>query len=314
MSFQKPLTFTPLFMERVWGGRKLATRLGKAIPADVPIGESWELVDREDEQSIVTSGPFAGTTLHELWTGRREAVFGAGLPDSPRFPLLAKILDAREKLSVQVHPPAHRAVELKGEPKTEMWYLLDAEPDAELFAGFRRGTTRESFQQALGQHRVAELLHRVPVKTGDAMFIPSGRCHAIGTGCLIVEIQQNSDTTYRVYDWERTGLDGRPRELHIRESLASIDFTDHEPALAQPTGETVVSCAEFHVERWQLAAPRTDASDGGVIFTVLGGEVEYAGSRFVPGDFFILPAAATDRTLVPAAVDTFLLRTTIPRR
>ena len=314
MKVPTPLSFRPLFMERVWGGDRLATMPGKGAPAGAPIGESWELVDREDAQSVVARGPHAGVTLHELWTKFRAEVFGTALPDSPRFPLLAKILDAQDTLSVQVHPPAEMAAELKGEPKTEMWYLLDATKDAALYAGFRRGTTRAEFESALENGGVTELLHRVPVRAGDAMFIPSGRCHAIGAGCLIVEIQQNSDTTYRVFDWNRTGLDGKPRALHIAESLASIDFADHEPALAQPAGETVVSCPLFQVERWTLAAPRTDTSTEGVIFTVLSGGVECAGDRFSPGEFFILPAAASRRTLTPTAPDTSLLRTTIPHR
>jgi len=314
MPFTKPLSFRPLFMERVWGGDRLAAMPGKHPPGGVPIGESWELVDRPDAQSVVARGPLIGTTLHELWTVFRKDIFGAGVPDSPRFPLLAKILDAREKLSVQVHPPAAKAAELKGEPKSEMWYLLDAAEGSELFAGFRRGTTRADFEQALGEGRVAELLHRVPVRAGDAMFIPSGRCHAIGAGCFVVEIQQNSDTTYRVFDWNRTGLDGKPRALHLAESLASIDFADHEPALAQPAGETIVSCPEFHVERWQLATPRADTSRDGVIFTVLSGEVECGGERFQRGEFFLLPAKASARTLTPAAQSTAVLCTTIPSR
>ena len=313
MPFTAPLSFRPLFMERVWGGNALAEMPGKGAPAGKPIGESWELVDREDAQSVVARGPFIGTTLHELWTVFRKDVFGAGVPDSPRFPLLAKILDAQDTLSVQVHPPAHKAAELHGEPKTEMWYLLDAAKDAALFAGFRHGTTRARFEQALAEGRAEELLHRLPVRAGDAMFIPSGRCHAIGAGCLIVEIQQNSDTTYRVFDWNRTGLDGKPRALHLAESLASIDFRDHEPALAQPSGETVVSCPLFYVERWTLNAPRADTSSDGVIFTVLGGAVECAGEKFARGEFFVLPAGASDRTLAPTAPDTSLLRTTIPR-
>ena len=314
MPFQTPLAFRPLFMERVWGGDRLAKMSGKGAPTGAPIGESWELVDREDEQSVVARGPHAGVTLHELWTKFRPEVFGTDVPDSPRFPLLAKVLDAQDTLSVQVHPPAHMAAELRGEPKTEMWYLLDATKDAALYAGFRRGTTRADFERALADGHAADLLHRVPVRAGDAMFIPSGRCHAIGAGCLIVEIQQNSDTTYRVFDWNRTGLDGKPRALHIAESLASIDFADHEPALAQPSGETIVSCPLFQVARWPLSAPRTDTGDDGVIFTILSGGVECAGEKILPGEFFLLPAAARDRTLTPTEPDTSLLRTTIPRR
>ncbi len=301
-------------MERVWGGQLLAEMPGKGAPAGAPIGESWEIVDRADAQSVVARGPFVGTTLHELWTVFRKDIFGAHVPDSARFPLLAKILDAQETLSVQVHPPAHKAEELRGEPKTEMWYLLDASEKAELFAGFRRGTTRADFEKALKTGDVTELLHRVPVRAGDAMFIPSGRCHAIGAGCLIVEMQQNSDTTYRVFDWNRTGLDGKPRALHVAESLASIDFEDHEPELAKPDGETIVSCPLFHTERWQLTAPRTDEGKVGVIFTVLSGGVKCVGETFVRGQFFILPASARDRVLAPTATGSSVLRTTIPAR
>lgn len=313
MPFTTPLTFRPLLMERVWGGRKIAAMPGKNAPADIPVGESWEFVDRDAEQSVVARGRHAGTTLHDLWMNHREEVFGSGLPDAPRFPLLAKILDARETLSVQVHPPSHKAAELRGEPKTEMWWMFGADKGAELFAGFRRGTTRADFERALAEGKCDALLHRIPVRAGDAMFIPSGRCHAIGAGCLIVEIQQNSDTTYRVFDWNRTGLDGKPRALHVAESLASIDFDDYEPAPVPRTGETVVSCPEFCVEHWMLNRARTDTAAQGVLFTVLAGVVECAHDSFERGQFFLLPAAAADRILKPLAPGTSLLRTTLPR-
>ena len=310
MRLDQPLTFRPLYMERVWGGRRLAEKFGRPLPDGAPIGESWELVDREDAQSVVENGPLAGKMLHELWMTLREPVFGC-VADTPRFPLLAKILDARETLSVQVHPPASMAAELKGEPKTEMWFLLDSEPGAELFAGFRRGTTREKFESALGEGRVADLLHRLLVRAGDAIFIPSGRCHAIGAGCFIVEMQQNSDTTYRVFDWNRTGLDGKPRPLHLRESLLSIDFTDHEPSLVRRDGESVVKCDYFKVEHWALDHARNDTGTGCAIFTVLSGALTCGGCNFRDGDFFLLPASMTDRTLTPIQSSTSVLRTTL---
>jgi mannose-6-phosphate isomerase len=299
-------------MDRVWGGRNLETRLRRKLPPGRPIGESWELVDREDVQSVVNHGDLMGATLNDLWMNMREMVFGEGLPDSPRFPLLAKILDARDTLSVQVHPPASKAAALKGEPKTEMWYLLDADPDAAIYAGFKCHVTREAFEDALSTGDVEPLLYKIPVNAGDAMFIPSGRCHAIGAGCFIIEIQQNSDTTYRVFDWNRTGLDGKPRDLHIAESLESIEFNDHEPWLAPPSGEAVVECPLFNVERWSLAVPRADESTRGALFTVLSGEVVCAGRAFRRGDFFLLPAIAEDRALVAAEPNTSVLRTTIP--
>ncbi|MEO7317588.1 MAG: type I phosphomannose isomerase catalytic subunit, partial [Chthoniobacteraceae bacterium] len=226
MPITEPLIFEPLFMERVWGGRRLETLYGKRLPQGVRIGESWELVDREDAQSVVHSGPLRGATLNELWTGHRSEVFGSGLPETPRFPLLFKLLDAQDRLSVQVHPPADVAARLGGEAKTEMWYFLHAALDSVLYAGLKRGVTRAAIEEALSAGNVAELIHRLPTRAGDAIFIPSGRIHAIGAGNVIFEVQQNSDTTYRVFDWKRLGLDGRPRPLHVAESLESIDFED----------------------------------------------------------------------------------------
>ena len=226
-----PLVFEPLFMERVWGGRRLEEVYGKKLPADLRIGESWEIVDRPEAQSIVREGPLRGKSLHELWQNHRREIFG-DIADAPRFPLLIKLLDARETLSVQVHPPNELAAELGGEAKTEFWYIANADAGAELFVGLREGSTREKFEQALHKGEVADHVHRISVQTGDAMFLPSGRVHAIGGGNLIVEVQQNSDTTYRVFDWNRKGTDGKPRALHVEQSLRCIDFDDcdrHSP-------------------------------------------------------------------------------------
>ena len=298
-ALDQPLTFVPLYMARVWGGRRLADELGRELPSDTPIGESWELVDREDAQSIVAEGPLKGTSLHELWESHRAEIFGEAAPATPRFPLLGKLLDAKDTLSVQVHPPAHIAPQLNGEPKTEMWYLLGATEGAMLYAGFRKGMTRETFERAVVEGTVKDTLHGVSVTKHDAMFIPSGRCHAIGAGCLIIEIQQNSDTTYRVYDWDRLGLDGQPRQMHIDESLISTDFDDHEPELAGAKGEELVSCEHFHVSRWELDSPRSEEPGVGTIFIVVDGEVDCGGRTFVKGDWFVLPACAKNRVLAP---------------
>ena len=307
-----PLVFEPLFMERVWGGRRLETLLGKRLEPGVRIGESWEIVDREDAQSVVHEGLLRGLTLNELWTRQRETIFGPGLADTPRFPLLFKILDAQDRLSVQVHPPAAVAEKLHGEPKTEMWFILDAQLDSDLYAGLKRGVTRAEFEAALHDGTVAEKIHSFPIKAGDAMFIPSGRIHAIGTGNLIVEVQQNSDTTYRVFDWNRLGLDGAPRALHIAESLDSIDFHDAEPQLAQPDGDVIVSCEFFHVEKWTLDQPRTSTGQGFAVFSVIGGSVRCGGREFARGAFFLLPASATDREIQPVTPGASVLRTTVP--
>jgi mannose-6-phosphate isomerase len=229
-----PLTFHPIFKERIWGGRNLERLYGKALPPDAPIGESWEISDRPGDASVIANGPLAGKNLRWLMEHVPRELLGNAKPATGnRFPLLIKILAAQEKLSLQVHPPAHKAVELGGEPKTEMWYIADAAPDAKLFVGLKRGVTREEFERKIRDGTVADCFHRVPVRADDTMFLPSGRVHAIGAGLVIFEIQQNSDTTYRVFDWNRAGLDGKPRELHVAESLASIDFNDFEPALVQ---------------------------------------------------------------------------------
>jgi mannose-6-phosphate isomerase len=225
-----PLTFQPIFKERVWGGRHLEKLYRKPLPSGRPIGESWEISDRPDDVSLIANGPLAGKDLHWLLEHHSAELLGKDLA-TKAFPLLIKILDARETLSLQVHPPAHRAVELKGEPKTELWYVAHADPGAELFVGLKRGVTRQQFERKIESGTVAECFHNIAVKAGDAMFLPSGRVHALGGGLVIFEIQQNSDTTYRVFDWNRVGLDGKPRELHIKQSLASIDFNDFEPGL-----------------------------------------------------------------------------------
>lgn len=314
MELSAPIVFEPLFMERVWGGRRLETLFGKRLPQSTRIGESWEIVDREEAQSVVHEGPLRGATLHELWTENREAIFGTGLPDTARFPLLCKILDAQERLSLQVHPPPGAAAQLGGEPKTEMWYVLDALLDSDLYAGLKAGATRESFEQALREGRVAEQIHHLPVKKGDAIFIPSGRIHAIGAGNLIVEIQQNSDTTYRVFDWNRIGVDGRPRELHVEESLAAIDFGDVEPAIAPAREEgALVECPHFRVERWELSAPRSceGQCDRFSIFTVIEGRVECGGREFAPGSFFLVPPVIAYSALRPVEGKAAVLRTTM---
>src|SRR5437899_5008536 len=226
-----PLTFQPLLKKRVWGGRKLEQLYQKPLPPGVPIGESWEISDRPDDVSVITNGPLAGKDLHWLVEHHCKELLGSTTLQHGRFPLLIKILDAEQKLSLQVHPPPDKAAKLGGEPKTEMWYIADAAPGAELFVGLKRGVTRQEFERKITDGTVADCFHRFTVKAGDAMFLPSGRVHSIGAGLVIFEIQQNSDTTYRVFDWNRLGLDGKPRSLHIPESLASINFQDFEPPL-----------------------------------------------------------------------------------
>jgi mannose-6-phosphate isomerase len=226
-----PLTFQPIFKERIWGGRKLETLYGKALPFGRPVGESWEICDRPGDESVIANGPLRGRTLHWLMEQSPAALLGTFSPAPARFPLLIKIIDAQDKLSLQVHPPTAAAARLGGEPKTEMWYVASAGPKAEVFVGLKKGVTRAEFERTIASQTVAQCFHRIPVREGDAMFLPSGRVHALGAETVIFEIQQNSDTTYRVFDWNRVDRDGKPRDLHVPQSLASIDFGDIEPAL-----------------------------------------------------------------------------------
>ncbi len=288
----EPIQFEPLFMERVWGGRELE-KWGRPLPAGSVIGESWELVDRPEAQSVVATGSLVGRTIHELWTNHREEIFGEGLPESERFPLLIKLLDARERLSLQVHPPATIASTLGGEPKTECWYLLDNGGEGEIFAGFKQGADKEQFQVALADGTVEELAHRIRMNPGECIFIPSGRLHAIGAGCVILETQQNSDTTYRVFDWNRVGLDGKPRALHVEESLASIDFTDFEPA-PQPTRTgRLVECDHFLLDHDSISAGDSEKAIGTpgrfALLFVLEGELRFGGKPLGRGAFVLLP-------------------------
>ncbi len=302
-------------MERVWGGRRFESVLQKPLPTGAVIGELWEIVDREDAQSTVHEGPLRGKTLNELWTGDREEIFGTAYANhaSPRFPILVKLLDARERLSVQVHPPQHLAASLGGEPKTEVWYFLDALPGARIYAGLKAGVTRDAFESALRHGGVEETLHEIPVTTGESIFIPSGRLHAIGEGNLIVEVQQNSDTTYRVFDWNRMGLDGKPRDLHIEESLASIDFNDFEPPVASASVKSVASCPFFQVQRITLDARQEVRTPGRfALVSVTSGKVACGGHSFTKGRFFIVTASGNDLDLVPVGGPAEILLTTLP--
>jgi mannose-6-phosphate isomerase len=315
-----PLTFEPIFQERIWGGHKLADLFGKKLPANKRIGESWEIVDRPEAQSIVVNGVFKGKTLHELWTEHREEVFGEApktarearaLPN--RFPLLIKLLDAQEKLSLQVHPPAKIAAKLGGEPKTECWYVALAEPGAELFVGFRKPITREEFAESLRAESAADHIHRIPVKAGDAMFLPAGRFHAVGAGNLLVEIQQNSDTTYRVFDWNRVDATGKPRQLHVDQALESINFDDVVPKLIEPKGELLVKHELFEFQKWKLDSTREVTPPGQfAIVCCLTGSVSCADVYLEPGEFFLVAASLQDRQLKPRSEKTNLLRVTIP--
>lgn len=317
-----PFIFQPIFKERIWGGRNLAKLFGKILPGEQPIGESWEISDRPGDASVISNGPFAGKDLHWLMENYPKELLCEAHAPNGRFPLLIKLLDAQEKLSLQVHPPAAKALELGGEPKTEMWYIADAAPGAELYVGLRRGVTPVDFESKVRDGSVADCFHRIRVKTGDAMFLPSGRVHAIGAGLVIFEIQQNSDTTYRVFDWNRVGLDGKSRELHIEQSLASIDFTDFEPGIVAPKisenpnliVRRLVRDPLFIVELWKTRNADTvlwRKSEMQIIGVVTGTAVissttSDSALKLAAGEFCLIPAGLPAVELATAPGSEFL--------
>ncbi len=225
-----PLVFSPELHNRVWGGRNLKSVLNKQLPPDVPIGESWEIHDKNK----VINGLLKDKTLAELIREFPKEIAGTKF-EGGDFPLLVKFLDAREWLSVQVHPDDLLAQDLEGQPrgKTECWYILDAEPDAVIMYGFSEQITGDDFRKAIEQNKLKEKLHYINVKKGDFVFVPAKTVHAIGPGIVLYELQQTSDTTYRLYDWDRMGLDGKPRELHLEKGLLCSNFDDIRPNLPQ---------------------------------------------------------------------------------
>jgi mannose-6-phosphate isomerase len=298
------LRFTPIYQERVWGGRGLASSLGRELPEGKVIGESWELVDREEADSPLADG---GGTLGRLRREHTAALMGPDWPAQRPFPILVKWLDCQERLSLQVHPPAAIAAALAGEPKTENWYIAAAAPGAALLAGIAPGTGPDEFRRALEDQRLEALVPRLPAQRGDSLFVRSGQLHAIDAGNLILEIQQNSDTTYRVYDWGRVGLDGKPRQLHVEESLQSIDFSGAQPQLLHPAGaESVLAdCEEFRLRRLELAEGEAIGFGAGEeprILSVVEGRLEAAdGAAAARGDNLLLPYAGCSSWTARAA-------------
>lgn len=315
-----PLLFQPIFKERVWGGRNLERLFGKRLPPTKVIGESWEISDRPGDVSVIRNGPLAGRDLRWLMENHQEELLGAAKDQGNRFPLLVKILDAQDVLSLQVHPPVHKAVELRGEPKTEMWYVAEATPQAVFYAGLKKGTTRAEFESRLRDGTVEQCFHKFEVKKADSLFLPSGRVHALGAGNVIFEIQQNSDTTYRVFDWHRVGLDGKPRELHLEQSLTSINFDDFEPALAERNfvqeglvqKRVLVHDPLFRAEIVRVDAGREWALPSGrmlIVAPVEGqGNLAAASStlKLAPGAFSLIPASL-EHVRFEAAVRTEML-------
>jgi mannose-6-phosphate isomerase len=338
-----PFKFQPVFQSRIWGGQRLRSLLGKAPGHDFdaqPVGESWELADlpagtvKADSKgaapdgslsSRITNGPMARETLHgalKQWPG----VMGNIALNRGHFPLLIKFLDAQQDLSVQVHPDA---AYVKNHPeahlKSEAWYILHAEPGARIYKGLKPGVTKDQFRTALENGQVEPLLTTIKVRPGDCHYLPSGTVHALGAGILAAEVQTPSDTTFRVFDWNRLGPDGKPRALHITEALECINFAT---AAAQPTarasnvpphGTRLVSCEHFTLDRVQLAQSQTQPLSAELaVWIILEGQGVvtcdgYGPTAFARGDTLLLPANMKDPA-VRTIANTTLLEAKVPAR
>jgi len=322
-----PLTFEPVFRDYVWGGRNLETLFGRRLPPGI-VAESWEISAHPSSPTRVDAGAWRGQTLPEVLATLGTDLVGtnsARMLARGTFPLLVKLLDANRDLSVQVHPDDEYALAHEGGElgKTEMWYVLHARPGAELIYGLARGVTRESFRAALRDNCLETQLHHLPIAPGDSIFIPAGTVHALLAGAVVAEIQQNADTTYRVYDWGRLGADGLPRPLHTEKALEVINFAQVEPGLVKPkmlhrgkgiTCARLVHCPQFTVERIDLIAGaeyrgRCDGSTFEIWGCIAGfcrvcwaGEaVEMKAIRFV-----LFPAALGEYTLQAVKASTLL--------
>jgi mannose-6-phosphate isomerase len=316
-----PLRFAPVHKSYIWGGDRIAKRYGRRGLPDA-CGESWEISAHPDGCGKLLNGPCAGATLAELARRHGRDLLGTAAPTADRFPLLFKIIDARSSLSVQVHPTAEAARRLGSECKNECWHLLAADPAARLYAGLVPGTTPRTLRAALDAGTADALLVPHPAAAGQTLYIPSGLVHAIGAGCLIYEVQQNANTTYRLYDWNRVDAAGRPRQLHIDEALASIDWTLPPPALdsaaaAPNTWRTHCATPFFTLRGMCLDRPCDwpgDARSFRVLFVAAGAcdvTVGTQSEHLTAGTSCLIPACATACRLTPGASPARLLATTL---
>jgi len=294
----KPIFFKPIYQERVWGGRALSSALNRDLPEGKRIGESWDIVDRPEAMSLVGVGDQVGKSLRGLISEDPTGIMGKGYDPERPFPILVKWLDCADRLSLQVHPPVSVARALGGEPKTENWYIAECTEKASLIVGLKNGATREEFERRLKDDSLEECVHRFPVTPGESILVESGRIHAIDAGNLILEIQQNSDTTYRVYDWGRVGLDAQPRQLHVEQSMQCIDWEDFEPSTIQPqAGQSVLAdCDEFRLVKYTLSgdsSPFVLPAGEARLISVVDGSVLIGGETVVRGDTVLLPARST---------------------
>lgn len=298
-----PLRFEPIFRQYLWGGRRLGTMLGKPIGQGDDFAESWEIVDHGADQSVVRAGPLAGNSLGQLVREQSAALFGRHAPQQ-QFPLLMKLLDCNRTLSVQVHPNDEQAAQLDPPDlgKTEAWVVLAADPGSKIYAGLKPGVTQSSLAAAITAGSLEDCLHQFEPQAGDCVFIPAGTVHALGAGLVIAEIQQASDTTFRLFDFNRVDASGKPRPLHVEQSLATIDY-HRGPVGAQPSAviapgrERLVECDKFVLDRVTLSEPMQIGGDDRFhLLAVVDGAITIAGDAvggsLALGGTTLLPAAA----------------------
>lgn len=309
--------FKPILKTLVWGGEKIAPFKGIRTEQH-NIGESWELSGVKGNESTVANGPLAGKTVSELISEYREALVGTSNYEKTgtEFPLLIKFIDARQDLSIQVHPDDRLAAERHGgsKGKTEMWYVVDADRDAHLMSGLSKAVTPDEYVARVADHTITDVLHDYKVSPGDVFFLPAGRIHSIGAGSFIAEIQQTSDITYRIYDFGRPGLDGKPRELHTELAKDAIDYSvepDYRTHYTRKVNEevTLVNCRYFTTSLLEMDRPyRKDLSKLDSFLTVIctAGKGEIIGSEgnresIHQGETVLIPAAMTSVEFVPDA-------------
>ena len=323
-----PLQFHSIPKVKVWGADRLRTIAHKPFPPGEKVGESWEISDHGRDVSVVASGALAGRSLRDLLKENAEALMGPLLAAQfgTCFPLLLKLLDTSAALSVQVHPSDEQARRMRLDDcgKTEAWYVLHAEPGAVMFHGLWEGTGRGDFERMVAEDSVERAIRCFPVRPGDAIFCPAGTVHAIGAGLSLFEIQQSSDTTFRVFDWHRPDDPANPRPLHIEQALEVIRFGEQPPPRCTPAvvaiepfrRESLVCCEKFSIEQWRFERPARVRTPGRFeLLSVVEGEGSIAaGGESVAlrrGDSVLIPAAAPSWDVAPAGALT-LLRVVVP--
>jgi mannose-6-phosphate isomerase len=313
------LRFTPRYQHPIWGGHRIRQRFGRGVADDRAIGESWEVFDLSDGSSTVMAGPLAGKTLSDILAETPAALMGSATPVDGRFPLMIKFIDAHQTLSVQVHPDSKTAWRLGGDArsKTEAWYVIDCDPGAELFVGFEGNMTPGILKAAVIAGTLERYLRRVPVKPGDFLFLPAGTVHAIGAGILLAEVQQPSNTTYRLFDWNRVDAAGRPRELHVSQALRAIHYDPDRSECATPpaSGRPGLSCRPFQMELLTFAAGHfiEMSDDVPLVFLAAAGDghVQVSSAGYAEtlrtGESLLVPACLSGHIALTATGDISLL-------